>query len=226
MDKESACKDQRKPADEESCDSQDETHLISQPAAGNTRTRWIVIAGVAEAVCLVVVIGMSVGLTRGACDGSNDRWCQPASPRRAFVFTRFTSCAQVKEVFNADVTGKDGGVTGKDAQMSADSDSYYFPSYPSDYCDYCNCTISNENTWMMKGTPMLMDSAPMTAKSADAAQVSTASAAGAGAPEAAKDFTGTNNQVQVRIHSSTEDTYISGLRTHIILSLVVKGVDE
>jgi hypothetical protein len=205
MDKESVCKDERKPADEESCDSQDETHLISQPAAGNTRTRWIVIAGVAEAVCLVVVIGMSLGLTRGACDGSNDRWCQPASPRRAFVFTRFTSCAQVKEALNADRRG--GGAIGDDAQMSADFDSYDFlPSYPSDYCDYCNCTTDNDNTWMMKDL-VLMDSAP------DAAKVSAAASEGASA--AAKDFTGTNNQVQVRIYSSTKENYIAGLRTNV-----------
>jgi hypothetical protein len=205
MDKESACKDQRKPADEESCDSQDETHLISQPAAGNTRTRWIVIAGVAEAVCLVVVIGMSLGLTRGACDGSNDRWCQPASPRRAFVFTRFTSCAQVKEALNADRRG--GGAIGDDAQMSADFDSYDFlPSYPSDYCDYCNCTTDNDNTWMMKDL-VLMDSA------SDATKVS--AAASEGATAAAKDFTGTNNQVQVRIYSSTKEKYIAGLRTNV-----------
>ena len=216
------------PSEDETQPSEDQAQLISQHAAGYTR--WTVIAGVAAAACLVFLIGMSVGLTRGsACDRSNNRWCQPASPRRAFVFTRFTSCAQVKEVFNADVTGKDGGVTGKDAQMSADSDSYYFPSYPSDYCDYCNCTISNENTWMMKGAPVLMESAPMTAKSADAAQVAASAAPASGAPEAAKDFTGTNNQVQVRIHSSTEDTYISGLSTHRIPSLrleVVQGVDE
>ena len=202
MDKKSVCKDQLKPSDEESCGSEDEAQLISQPASGNTR--WIVIAGVAGAVCLVFVIGMSVGLTRGACDGSNDRWCQPASPRRAFVFTRFTSCAQVKEALNADRRG--GGAIGNDAQMSADFDSYDFsPSYPSDYCDYCNCTTNDDNTWMMKDL-VLMDSAH------DAAKVSAASE---GATAAARDFTGTNNQVQVRIYSSTEEKCIAGLRTNV-----------
>jgi hypothetical protein len=90
--------------------------------------------------------------------------------------------------------------------MSADFDSYDFlPSYPSDYCDYCNCTIDNDNTWMMKDL-MLMDSAP------DAAKVSAASQ---GATAAAKDFTGTNNQVQVRIYSSAKEKYIAGLRTNV-----------
>ena len=191
------------PSEDETQPSEDETQLISQHAAGYTR--WTVIAGVAAAACLVFLTGMSVGLTRGsACGGSNNRWCQPASPRRAFVFTRFTSCAQVKEALNADRRG--GGAIGNDAQMSADFDSYDFsPSYPSDYCDYCNCTTNDDNTWMMKDL-VLMDSAH------DAAKVSAASE---GATAAARDFTGTNNQVQVRMYSSTEEKYKGRLRTNV-----------
>ncbi len=99
------------------------------------------------------------------------------------------------------------GTIDDDAQMSADFDSYDFlPSYPSDYCDYCNCTTDNDNTWMMKDL-VLMDSAP------DAAKVSTAASEGASA--AAKDFTGTNNQVQVRIYNSTKEKYMAGLRTNV-----------
>ena len=100
--------------------------------------RRYVIAGVAGAVGLAVIIGLSVGLTVGKGKG----WKQPNAPRRAFSYEYFTSCEDAQKMFQVEVmdTATSANmVTGTMATMSADN-SFWYPTYPNDYCDYCNCS--------------------------------------------------------------------------------------
>jgi len=113
------------------------------------------------------------------------------------VFTpSFASCVSLREAFGESTDDTEAeGVDGTESVLMEPGVEWW-PNYPEDYCDFCNCSDFDPGSygWHYYDDMMVMESALAADSAGSAAKAS--GDGNAGAAQSADEFSGTNNQIE------------------------------
>eukprot|EP00961_Rhodomonas_salina_P085299 1145407-Rhodomonas_salina.1 len=164
---------------------------VSSKPASVPKSNVIRIAGVM--FLIAAIVGITVGVVVGTKGSSDDEktasqtWNQPDSPRRSIMFTpSFGSCEALRTAFGELPGNAMNAVSngpGEDAPIFVEPAFDWWPNYPEDYCESCNCSDGWRPYQYFAYDDMVMESAG--APEADG---------GSQEKQSADEYTGTNNQ--------------------------------